>query len=97
MDKAYPRDWMVRGRVKVLIKKEDGTFLNTNITTKRDFLKKACAVIKGTKKRVDAMKDGKLAVPKDPIMVEVEKVQPGGGQPKKNEEKKAAGGKKKKK
>ncbi|CAK9166276.1 unnamed protein product [Ilex paraguariensis] len=28
IDKAYPRDFMQRGRVRVLLKKEDGTLCN---------------------------------------------------------------------
>ncbi|MQM04379.1 hypothetical protein Taro_037180 [Colocasia esculenta] len=31
IDKAYPRDFMQRGRVRVLLKKEDGSFYNPDI------------------------------------------------------------------
>ncbi|XP_011623592.1 signal recognition particle 19 kDa protein isoform X1 [Amborella trichopoda] len=31
VDKAYPRDFMQRGRVRVLLKKEDGSFYNPSI------------------------------------------------------------------
>ncbi|CAK0860523.1 unnamed protein product, partial [Prorocentrum cordatum] len=34
MDKAYPRDWLNRGRVKVLLKTEDGKFTHPEIHTK---------------------------------------------------------------
>lgn len=33
VDKAYPRDFMQRGRVRVLLKREDGTFYNPAITS----------------------------------------------------------------
>ncbi|KAF9625806.1 hypothetical protein IFM89_027138 [Coptis chinensis] len=32
-DKAYPRDFMERGRVRVLLKKEDGTLYNPAVAT----------------------------------------------------------------
>ena len=31
LDKAYPRDFMQRGRVRVLIKKDDGSLFNPQI------------------------------------------------------------------
>uniref|UniRef100_A0A0A0L2H8 Signal recognition particle 19 kDa protein n=1 Tax=Cucumis sativus TaxID=3659 RepID=A0A0A0L2H8_CUCSA len=35
IDKAYPRDFMQRGRVRVLLKKEDGTLSNPAITSSK--------------------------------------------------------------
>lgn len=35
LDKAYPRDFMQRGRVRVLLKKEDGTLCNPAITSSK--------------------------------------------------------------
>ncbi|CAN1242889.1 Signal recognition particle 19 kDa protein [Linum perenne] len=37
-DKAYPRDFMQRGRVRVLLKREDGTPYNPAIPTSKCFL-----------------------------------------------------------
>ncbi|XP_020217101.2 signal recognition particle 19 kDa protein isoform X2 [Cajanus cajan] len=36
IDKAYPRDFMQRGRVRVLLKKEDGTLFNSSISSSFD-------------------------------------------------------------
>ncbi|PON48004.1 Signal recognition particle, SRP19 subunit [Trema orientale] len=38
IDKAYPRDFMQRGRVRVLLKKEDGTLYNPAISSNYRFL-----------------------------------------------------------
>lgn len=38
IDKAYPRDFMQRGRVRVLLKKEDGTLYNPAISSRKDAL-----------------------------------------------------------
>lgn len=35
IDKAYPRDFMQRGRVRVLLKKEDGTLFNSAISSSK--------------------------------------------------------------
>ncbi|KAL7263160.1 hypothetical protein ACSBR1_001354 [Camellia fascicularis] len=35
IDKAYPRDFMQRGRVRVMLKKEDGTFSNPAISSSK--------------------------------------------------------------
>jgi hypothetical protein len=35
IDKAYPRDFMQRGRVRVLLKKEDGTLINPSISSSK--------------------------------------------------------------
>ncbi|KAK4365502.1 hypothetical protein RND71_016860 [Anisodus tanguticus] len=38
LDKAYPRDFMQRGRVRVLLKREDGTPYNPVISSRKQFL-----------------------------------------------------------
>ncbi|XAR61580.1 hypothetical protein NMG60_11016038 [Bertholletia excelsa] len=38
IDKSYPRDFMQRGRVRVLLKKNDGTLYNPNITSKKQLM-----------------------------------------------------------
>mmetsp|Transcript_5363 Transcript_5363/g.5877 ORF Transcript_5363/g.5877 Transcript_5363/m.5877 type:complete len:101 (+) Transcript_5363:129-431(+) len=36
MDKAYPRDWLIRGRIRVLLKTPEGAFTHPEIHTKRE-------------------------------------------------------------
>uniref|UniRef100_A0A5B6YIX8 Signal recognition particle 19 kDa protein n=1 Tax=Davidia involucrata TaxID=16924 RepID=A0A5B6YIX8_DAVIN len=38
IDKAYPRDFMQRGRVRVLLKKEDGTLCNPAISSRKQLM-----------------------------------------------------------
>ncbi|GAV71634.1 SRP19 domain-containing protein [Cephalotus follicularis] len=38
IDKAYPRDFMQRGRVRVLLKREDGTLYNPAITSRKQLM-----------------------------------------------------------
>ncbi|KAG6582147.1 Signal recognition particle 19 kDa protein, partial [Cucurbita argyrosperma subsp. sororia] len=38
IDKAYPRDFMQRGRVRVLLKKEDGTLSNPAIPSRKQLM-----------------------------------------------------------
>ncbi|PIA49247.1 hypothetical protein AQUCO_01300237v1 [Aquilegia coerulea] len=38
IDKAYPRDFMQRGRVRVLLKKEDGTLYNPAIGSRKQLM-----------------------------------------------------------
>ncbi|WCJ20819.1 Signal recognition particle 19 kDa protein [Euphorbia peplus] len=38
LDKAYPRDFMQIGRVRVLLKKEDGTLYNPAIPTRKQLM-----------------------------------------------------------
>ncbi|ERN06556.1 hypothetical protein AMTRI_Chr01g135650 [Amborella trichopoda] len=38
VDKAYPRDFMQRGRVRVLLKKEDGSFYNPSIRSRKELM-----------------------------------------------------------
>ncbi|EPS63872.1 hypothetical protein M569_10912 [Genlisea aurea] len=37
-EKAYPRDFMQRGRVRVLLKREDGTFINPEISSRKQLM-----------------------------------------------------------
>lgn len=37
-DKAYPRDFMQRGRVRVMLKKEDGTLCNPAIPSRKQLM-----------------------------------------------------------
>eukprot|EP01104_Vermistella_antarctica_P005058 TRINITY_DN15479_c0_g1_i1.p1 TRINITY_DN15479_c0_g1~~TRINITY_DN15479_c0_g1_i1.p1 ORF type:complete len:146 (+),score=40.17 TRINITY_DN15479_c0_g1_i1:237-674(+) len=43
--KAYPRDFTQRGRVRVQIKKEDGTLTNENFTNKKQVLHGICEIL----------------------------------------------------
>ncbi|CAA7403980.1 unnamed protein product [Spirodela intermedia] len=38
IDKAYPRDFMQRGRVRVLLKKEDGSLINPDINSRKQLM-----------------------------------------------------------
>ncbi|XP_030461867.1 signal recognition particle 19 kDa protein [Syzygium oleosum] len=38
LDKAYPRDFMQRGRVRVLLKREDGTLHNPAISSRKQLM-----------------------------------------------------------
>lgn len=38
VDKAYPRDFMQRGRVRVLLKREDGTLYNPAISSRKQLM-----------------------------------------------------------
>ncbi|KAL7263161.1 hypothetical protein ACSBR1_001355 [Camellia fascicularis] len=38
IDKAYSRDFMQRGRVRVMLKKEDGTFSNPAISSRKQLM-----------------------------------------------------------
>ncbi|CAD7944968.1 unnamed protein product [Amoebophrya sp. A25] len=92
MNKAYSRDWLVRGRIKVLLKKENGTLVNSGIRTKRDFLKQVCKIIPTLKTRT-----GAATAPVDPVMALCNQIaaEAGPAQPKKNAEKDAKKKKKK--
>ncbi|CAJ1329038.1 unnamed protein product [Effrenium voratum] len=37
-DKAYPRDWLIRGRVRILLKTPEGAFTHPEIHTKKDVM-----------------------------------------------------------
>uniref|UniRef100_A0A7N0UHU2 Signal recognition particle 19 kDa protein n=1 Tax=Kalanchoe fedtschenkoi TaxID=63787 RepID=A0A7N0UHU2_KALFE len=38
IDKAYPRDFMQRGRVRVMLKHESGTFSNPAVTSRKQLM-----------------------------------------------------------
>ncbi|KAK7268875.1 hypothetical protein RIF29_21584 [Crotalaria pallida] len=57
IDKAYPRDFMQRGRVRVLIKKEDGTLSNPAISSRKQLLLRIAELVPkhpGRNKKQDA-------------------------------------------
>ncbi|XP_058095301.1 signal recognition particle 19 kDa protein-like [Magnolia sinica] len=45
VDKAYPRDFMQRGRVRVLLKNIDGTFYNPEITSRKQLMLKVAELV----------------------------------------------------
>ncbi|XP_068654467.1 signal recognition particle 19 kDa protein [Aristolochia californica] len=45
VDKAYPRDFMQRGRVRVLIKKEDGTFFNSEVNSRKQLMLRVAELV----------------------------------------------------
>ncbi|KAL5564696.1 hypothetical protein UlMin_027860 [Ulmus minor] len=45
IDKAYPRDFMQVGRVRVLLKKEDGTFYNPSISSRKQLMLKVAELV----------------------------------------------------
>merc|ERR1712137_1261670 len=54
MDKAYPRDWLVRGRIKILLKTEDGKFTHPELHSKKQVMEKMGELIPKLKNRVNA-------------------------------------------
>uniref|UniRef100_A0A0G4G383 Signal recognition particle 19 kDa protein n=1 Tax=Chromera velia CCMP2878 TaxID=1169474 RepID=A0A0G4G383_9ALVE len=50
-DKSYPRDWLVRGRLRVQLKNEAGVFHNQELKCKMDLLKKMGELIPKLKSR----------------------------------------------
>ncbi|CAI0379950.1 unnamed protein product [Linum tenue] len=44
-DKAYPRDFMQRGRVRVLLKREDGTPYNPSIPTRKELMLRVAELV----------------------------------------------------
>ncbi|KAA8515985.1 hypothetical protein F0562_019164 [Nyssa sinensis] len=45
IDKAYPRDFMQRGRVRVLLKKEDGTPHNPAISSRKELMLRVAELV----------------------------------------------------
>uniref|UniRef100_A0A1D1Y6S6 Signal recognition particle 19 kDa protein n=1 Tax=Anthurium amnicola TaxID=1678845 RepID=A0A1D1Y6S6_9ARAE len=45
IDKAYPRDFMQRGRVRVLLKKEDGSLCNPGISSRKQLMLKVAELV----------------------------------------------------
>ncbi|CAN6930171.1 unnamed protein product [Brassica oleracea var. botrytis] len=52
IDKAYPRDFMQVGRVGVQLKREDGTFLNPAITSRKQLMQKIAELVPRHPERV---------------------------------------------
>mmetsp|Transcript_40225 Transcript_40225/g.87943 ORF Transcript_40225/g.87943 Transcript_40225/m.87943 type:complete len:153 (-) Transcript_40225:77-535(-) len=52
MDKAYPRDWQIRGRVRILLKTPEGAFTHPEIHTKKQVMEKMGELIPKLKTRV---------------------------------------------
>ncbi|ESW23740.1 hypothetical protein PHAVU_004G071200 [Phaseolus vulgaris] len=45
IDKAYPRDFMQRGRVRVLLKKEDETLCNPSISSRKQLMLRVAEMV----------------------------------------------------
>ncbi|KAH7658040.1 signal recognition particle subunit SRP19 protein [Dioscorea alata] len=45
LDKAYPRDFMQRGRVRVLLKQEDGSLYNPAIGTRKQLMHQVAELV----------------------------------------------------
>nr|AFK39251.1 unknown [Medicago truncatula] len=45
LDKAYPRDFMQRGRVRVLLKNEDGTLINPSIASRKQLMLRVAEMV----------------------------------------------------
>ncbi|XP_059459944.1 signal recognition particle 19 kDa protein [Corylus avellana] len=45
LDKAYPRDFMQRGRVRVLLKREDGTLCNPAISSRKQLMLRVAELV----------------------------------------------------
>merc|ERR1719188_2140667 len=52
MEKAYPRDWLIRGRVRVMLKTPEGKFTHPEIHTKKAVMLKMGELIPKLKSRV---------------------------------------------
>ena len=52
-DKSYPKDWLVRGRLRVMLKNPDGTFAHPEVHTKKALMLKMGELIPKLKNRVD--------------------------------------------
>mmetsp|Transcript_16303 Transcript_16303/g.37623 ORF Transcript_16303/g.37623 Transcript_16303/m.37623 type:complete len:152 (+) Transcript_16303:62-517(+) len=59
MDKAYPRDWMIKGRLRVLLKTPEGAFTHAEIQTKDALMKKMGELIPKLKTRVQGASGSK--------------------------------------
>ncbi|KAL2344428.1 hypothetical protein Fmac_005713 [Flemingia macrophylla] len=45
IDKAYPRDFMQRGRVRVLLKTEDGSLFNSSISSRKQLMLRVAEMV----------------------------------------------------
>lgn len=53
--KKYPRDWMVSGRIRVRLIKEDGTYENPEFKTRKDLMLKMAELIPNLQSRKDRL------------------------------------------
>merc|ERR1740117_1860269 len=60
MNKAYPRDWLIRGRVRVMLKTPAGAFTHPEIHTKHDLMLKMGELIPKLKSRVNGISPAAL-------------------------------------
>mmetsp|Transcript_133897 Transcript_133897/g.416444 ORF Transcript_133897/g.416444 Transcript_133897/m.416444 type:complete len:163 (+) Transcript_133897:83-571(+) len=58
MNKAYPRDWLIRGRVRILLKTPEGAFTHAEIHTKKQVLEKMGELIPKLKSRASGVPPG---------------------------------------
>mmetsp|Transcript_144642 Transcript_144642/g.204599 ORF Transcript_144642/g.204599 Transcript_144642/m.204599 type:complete len:157 (-) Transcript_144642:14-484(-) len=52
-DKAYPRDWLIRGRVRILLKTPEGAHTHPEIHSKKDLMLKMGELIPKLKSRAN--------------------------------------------
>mmetsp|Transcript_19622 Transcript_19622/g.55170 ORF Transcript_19622/g.55170 Transcript_19622/m.55170 type:complete len:158 (-) Transcript_19622:57-530(-) len=52
MDKAYPRDWLIKGRIRIMLKTPEGAWAHPEIHTKKDVMLKMGELIPKLKSRV---------------------------------------------
>eukprot|EP00416_Gambierdiscus_australes_P034844 CAMPEP_0171101156 /NCGR_PEP_ID=MMETSP0766_2-20121228/54145_1 /TAXON_ID=439317 /ORGANISM="Gambierdiscus australes, Strain CAWD 149" /LENGTH=191 /DNA_ID=CAMNT_0011561127 /DNA_START=39 /DNA_END=615 /DNA_ORIENTATION=+ len=52
MHKAYPRDWLVRGRIRVLLKTPEGAYTHAELHTKKALMERMGELIPKLKSRV---------------------------------------------
>ncbi|CAN6882955.1 signal recognition particle 19 kDa protein-like isoform X1 [Brassica napus] len=60
IDKAYPRDFMQVGRVRVQLKREDGTLLNPAITSRKQLMQKIADLVPRHPERVKKQESQKV-------------------------------------
>merc|ERR1719272_1871466 len=52
MNKAYPRDWLIKGRLRVLLKTPEGNHTHEDVHSKKDLMLKMGELIPKLKNRV---------------------------------------------
>ncbi|KAK9105922.1 hypothetical protein Scep_022766 [Stephania cephalantha] len=66
IEKAYPRDYLQRGRVRVLLKREDGTLLNPVIGSRKQLMLRVAELVRrhpGRTKKQETSSSTSLAGP----------------------------------
>merc|ERR1712232_81143 len=58
MNKAYPRDWLIRGRVRVMLKTPEGAFTHAELHTKKAVMLKMAELIPKLKSRAGGPPQG---------------------------------------